>query len=94
MAWRWINRAASFILALIVVALLAGAYLFYRAMPAYSGAEKLPGLSAHVRIWRDHFGVPHLLDAGGSDLGGGIKRSALTQVHRLGFGDISANVMK
>jgi len=67
MAWRWINRAASFILALIVVALLAGAYLFYRAMPAYSGAEKLPGLSADVRIWRDHFGVPHIFAASMDD---------------------------
>jgi penicillin G amidase len=67
MAGRWINRAASFILALIVVALLAGAYLFYRAMPMTSGAEKLPGLSADVRVWRDHFGVPHIFAASMDD---------------------------
>jgi len=67
MAWRWINRAASFILALIVVALLAGAYLFYRAMPTYSGVETLPGLSADVRVWRDHFGVPHIFAASMDD---------------------------
>jgi penicillin amidase len=67
MAWRWVNRAASFILALIVVAMLGGAYLFYRAMPTTSGAEKLPGLSAKVRIWRDHFGVPHIFAASMDD---------------------------
>ena len=67
MAWRWINRAASFVLALIVVALLAGAYLFYRAMPPYSGAETLKGLSAEVRVWRDHFGVPHIFAASMDD---------------------------
>src|SRR5271170_4024765 len=60
MAWRWVNRAASFILALVVLATLGGGYLFYRAMPAYSGAERLPGLTADVRVWRDHFGVPHI----------------------------------
>jgi penicillin G amidase len=60
MAWRWVNRAASLILALVVLATLGGGYLFYRAMPAYSGAETLPGLSADVRVWRDHFGVPHI----------------------------------
>ena len=57
MAWRLINWAASFALALVVLATLAGAYLFYRAMPAYSGAERLPGLSAEVRVWRDAHGV-------------------------------------
>ncbi len=60
MAWRWVNRAASLILALVVLATLGGGYLFYRAMPAYSGTETLPGLSAEVRVWRDHFGVPHI----------------------------------
>ena len=53
MAWRLINWAASFVLALVVLATLAGAYLFYRAMPAYSGTERLPGLSAEARVWRD-----------------------------------------
>ena len=60
MTWRWVNRAASVILALVVLATLGGGYLFYRAMPAYSGTDSLPGLSAEVRVWRDHFGVPHI----------------------------------
>ncbi len=67
MAWRWINRAASLILALVVLATLGGGYLFYRAMPAYSGTETLPGLSAQVRIWRGHFGVPHIFAASMDD---------------------------
>jgi len=60
MAWRLINWAASVALALVVLATLAGAYLFYRAMPAYSGTERLPGLSAEVRVWRDAHGAPHI----------------------------------
>jgi penicillin G amidase len=67
MMWRWVNRAASLILALVVLATLGGGYLFYRAMPAYSGAEKLPGLTADVRVWRDHFGVPHIFAASTDD---------------------------
>jgi penicillin amidase len=60
MAWRLINWAASLALAAVVFATLAGGYLFYRAMPAYSGEERLPGLSAEVRVWRDAYGVPHI----------------------------------
>jgi penicillin G amidase len=67
MAWRWINRAASFILALVVLATLGVGYLFYRAMPTTSGAEKLPGLSAEARVWREHFGVPHIFAASMDD---------------------------
>src|SRR5271156_7012937 len=66
MAWRLIKWAARLVFALIVVAALACVYLFYRAMPAYSGAEKLPGLSAEVRVWRDAYGVPHIF-AGSMD---------------------------
>ena len=66
MAWRLINWAAGLVLALVVCATLAGAYLFDRAMPAYSGADKLPGLSAEARVWRDAYGVPHIF-AGSMD---------------------------
>ena len=45
----------------------AGAYVFYRAMPAYSGAETLPGLSAETRVWRDAYGVPHIFAASMDD---------------------------
>src|SRR5271167_4174135 len=60
MGWRLINRATSLVLALVVCATLAGVYLFYRAMPAYSGADRLPGLSSEARVWRDAYGVPHI----------------------------------
>src|ERR1700689_124137 len=66
MAWRWVNRAASLLLALVVLATLGGGYLFYRAMPATSGVETLPGLSSEARVWRDAYGVPHIF-AGSMD---------------------------
>ena len=50
-----------------MVATLAGAYLFWRAMPTTSGSEKLPGLSAEVRVWRDAYGVPHIFAASMDD---------------------------
>ena len=67
MAWRLINWAASLVIALVIIATLAGGYLFYRAMPAYSGVEKLPGLSAEVRVWRDAYGVPHIFSSSMDD---------------------------
>ena len=63
---RLIKWAASLALTLVVLATFAGAYLFYRAMPAYSGAESLPGLSSEARVWRDAYGVPHIF-AGSMD---------------------------
>ncbi len=36
-------------------------------MPTYSGAERLPGLSAEVRVWRDGYGVPHIFAASMDD---------------------------
>ena len=63
---RLIKWAASLAFSLVVLATLAGAYLFYRAMPAYSGAETLPGLSSEARVWRDAYGVPHIF-AGSMD---------------------------
>ena len=50
-------------IALIAVAAVAGVYVFWRAMPAYSGSEALPGLSLEVRVWRDAHGVPHIFAA-------------------------------
>ncbi len=60
MSWRLMKWAASLVLALVIVTTLAGVYLFYRAMPAYSGTERLPGLSSEARVWRDAYGVPHI----------------------------------
>ncbi|HSV01268.1 MAG TPA: penicillin acylase family protein [Roseiarcus sp.] len=57
---RLIKWAAGLVVTVAVAATLAGAYLFYRAMPAYSGAERLPALSTEARVWRDGHGVPHI----------------------------------
>jgi penicillin G amidase len=60
MPWRLIKWTASVGFALVFVATLATVYLFYRAMPLYSGTERLPGLSSEARVWRDAYGVPHI----------------------------------
>ncbi len=67
MVWRLIKGLLRLVIALVVVATLAGAYLFYRAMPSYSGTERLPGLSAEVRVFRDSYGVPHIFAASMDD---------------------------
>ncbi len=67
MARRLVWGAIRLVVALAAVAALAGAYLFWRAMPAYSGSAKLPGLSAEVHVWRDGYGVPHIFAASMDD---------------------------
>jgi penicillin amidase len=57
---RLVKWALILVIALVVVAVGAIAFLFYRAMPAYSGAERLAGLSGEVRVYRDAHGVPHI----------------------------------
>jgi penicillin amidase len=63
---RLIKWAASLALALVVFTTIGVAYLFYRAMPTYSGAERLRGLSTEARVWRDAYGAPHIF-AGSMD---------------------------
>src|SRR5271165_2651698 len=60
MRWRLFKGLLRLAIAFVVVATLFGAYLFWRAMPIASGSEKLPGLSAEARVWRDAYGVPHI----------------------------------
>ncbi len=67
MKWWLIKGLLRLVIALVVVSAIAGAYVFWRAMPAYSGAEKLPGLSAEARVWRDAYGVPHIFAASMDD---------------------------
>ena len=54
---------AQFVVVLVLVAVAAGAWLFWRAMPEYSGTAALPGLTAETRVWRDQYGVPHIFAA-------------------------------
>ncbi len=67
MVWRLVWGAIRLVVALAAVAAIAGAYLFWRAMPTYSGSERLPGLSAEVHVWRDGYGVPHIFAASMDD---------------------------
>ena len=67
MRWRLVKGLLRLAIGLAVVAMLAGGYLFWRAMPTYSGSEKLPGLSAEARVWRDAYGVPHIFAASMDD---------------------------
>ncbi len=67
MVWRLLWGAVRLVVSLAVVAAVVGGYLFWRAMPAYSGSEKLPGLSAEVHVWRDGYGVPHIFAASMDD---------------------------
>src|SRR5436309_3111169 len=67
MVWRLVWGAIRLMVGFALVALAAGAYLFWRAMPAYSGSERMPGLSAEVRVWRDNYGVPHIFAASMDD---------------------------
>ncbi len=65
--WRLLRLLVLAVIAIAIFLLGGGAFLFYRAMPAYSGAEQLPGLSAEVRVWRDSYGVPHIFAASMDD---------------------------
>src|SRR5271170_5728674 len=63
MLFRLIKFLAQFVVVLVLVAVAAGAWLFWRAMPEYSGTAALPGLSAETRVWRDGYAVPHIFAA-------------------------------
>jgi penicillin amidase len=60
---RLVKWAAVLVVALVVVAAGAVAFVFWRAMPDYDGTAPLPGLGAEVRVWRDGHGVPHIFAA-------------------------------
>jgi penicillin G amidase len=57
---RLIKWVATPAITLVAFAAIAGFYVFYRAMPAYSGTERLPGLASEAHVWRDAYGVPHV----------------------------------
>ncbi|HLW90421.1 MAG TPA: penicillin acylase family protein [Roseiarcus sp.] len=63
MVLRILKWALILVVALVVLAVGAVAFVFYRAMPDYSGTASLPGLSAEVRVYRDGYGVPHIFAA-------------------------------
>ena len=67
MRWRLIKWFFRLVVALAIVGAVAGVWLFWRAMPSYSGTETLPGLTADVRVWRDAYAVPHIFAANMDD---------------------------
>ena len=67
MRWRLIGWLVRVFVTVAVVSVVAAAWLFWRAMPVTSGTERLPGLSAEARVWRDGYGVPHVFAANKDD---------------------------
>ena len=60
MLFRLVKGAVKIVVTLAILGVLAGGYLFYRAMPSYSGSVTLAGLSGQTRVWRDDYGIPHI----------------------------------
>jgi penicillin amidase len=67
MRWRLIKWLFRFVFTLAIAGAAATAWLFWRAMPMTSGSDRLPGLTAEVRVWRDGFGAPHIFAANMDD---------------------------
>jgi len=59
----------ALIVVVVLIALAAGAvaFVFWRAMPDYSGSASLPGLTGPVRVYRDAHGAPHIFAASMND---------------------------
>ena len=55
-----LRKFLKFLLALLVVLLVAGFFFVQHLKPEYSGTEKLPGLADSVRVDYDVFGIPHI----------------------------------
>ena len=60
MLFRLVKGAVKLAVTLAILGVLVGGYLFYRAMPSYSGSVTLAGLSGETRVWRDSYGIPHI----------------------------------
>ena len=60
MVVRLVKWVLILVVALVVLAAGAAAFVFYRAMPDYAGAAVLPGLTGEVRVYRDAHGIPHI----------------------------------
>ncbi|MDD9304089.1 MAG: penicillin acylase family protein [Desulfobacter sp.] len=58
--------------ALIIIGVAAGAAFIHsiatRALPQYQGQIQLPGLENQVKVFRDKYGVPHIIAQNESDL--------------------------
>ena len=66
---RLIKWVATPAITLVAFAAIAGFYVFYRAMPAYSGTERLPGLASPFAHQTDS--IAEILAVMGHGAGGG-----------------------
>ncbi|MEW8976943.1 MAG: penicillin acylase family protein [Symbiobacterium sp.] len=65
---RWLGYTALALVAVLLVA-LAGGYAFARrSLPVTRGELQLPGLRAPVTVYRDEWGVPHIVAQNEHDL--------------------------
>jgi penicillin amidase len=60
MAARLFKYGLALVALALVAALGGGAWLFFRAMPSYSGRVAMAGLKSEVRVWSDAYAVPHI----------------------------------
>jgi penicillin amidase len=67
MTYRIVKWSLIVLFTLALLAVGAVAFIFYRAMPDYSGTASLPGLSGEARVYRDAYGVPHIFAATSAD---------------------------
>lgn len=67
MLWRLLKGLVKLVIGLAILGFLVVGYLFYRAMPAYSGKVTFAGFGAETRAWRDSHGVPHIFAANADD---------------------------
>lgn len=67
-AFRWLLRALTGLIALGLLAGLLTYYVMSRSLPDYNESFTLPGLSAPVEIVRNNANVPHIFGATESDV--------------------------
>ncbi len=67
-AFRWLLRALTGLIALGLMAGLLTYYVLSRSLPDYNESFALPGLSAPVEIVRNNANVPHIFGATESDV--------------------------
>ncbi|MES2967646.1 MAG: penicillin acylase family protein [Pseudomonadota bacterium] len=68
LAFRWLLRLLTGMIALGLLALFGAYYFLSRSLPDYNEAFALPGLTAPVEIVRNNDNVPHIFGASDADV--------------------------
>jgi len=66
--WRWLRRILIGVVAIVLLAIVAGWWAMHRSLPPIDGAVNAPGLAAAATIERDSSGRPVISAASRSDL--------------------------